>query len=209
MSWGTSAAGEVVMVEYGRRNAIGVVFGPGAADPAREIKPIAARVRSDGPVLPPLSVELARHITTHYLAPPALVVRAMLAPGMLERVERSIAARHGRHAQSGVAHPATRGAGEARAPRADHGCRSRGARRRQRRPTRRETARLARGAACQPVMPRSPRPSCRRVTEPRPSGASPPAAYVDSEVGQGRAPAARGPARSVAGNHPERRGSDA
>ena len=81
--------GEVVMVEYGRRNVIGIVFGESAGDPDREIKPIAARVRSDGPLLPPLSVKLARHVTEHYLAPPALVVRAMLAPGMLERVERT------------------------------------------------------------------------------------------------------------------------
>ena len=85
-------AGEVVMVEYGRRNVIGVVFAESTAQPEREIKPIAARVRSDGPLLPPLSVALARHITRHYLAPPALVVRAMLAPGMLERVERTITA---------------------------------------------------------------------------------------------------------------------
>ena len=83
-------AGEVVMVEYGRRNVIGVVFGDTAELPEREIKPIVARVRSDGPLLPPLSIALARHVTAHYLAPPALVVRSILAPGMLERVERTI-----------------------------------------------------------------------------------------------------------------------
>ena len=83
--------GEAVLVEYGRRKAIGVVLGVGdSPDPGRETKPIVARVRSDGPLLPPLQVELARHISSHYLAPPALVVRAMLAPGMLERVERVV-----------------------------------------------------------------------------------------------------------------------
>src|SRR5688572_4435047 len=84
---GDVATGEAVLVEYGRRNAIGVVLGE-AGDPDRNTKPVIARVRSDGPLLPQLQVALARHITAHYLAPPALVVRAMLAPGMLERVER-------------------------------------------------------------------------------------------------------------------------
>jgi primosomal protein N' (replication factor Y) len=91
------AEGEAVLVEYGRRKAIGIVFGrsegagtgAGAA-PDRETKPVVARVRSDGPLLPLLQVRLARHIATHYLAPPALVVRAMLAPGMLETVERVV-----------------------------------------------------------------------------------------------------------------------
>ncbi|MEO6349822.1 MAG: primosomal protein N' [Candidatus Limnocylindrales bacterium] len=89
------AEGEAVLVEYGRRKAIGVVLGrastvaaPGEAD--RPTKPISARVRSDGPLLPPTQVALARHIATHYLAPPALVVRAMLAPGMLETVVRVV-----------------------------------------------------------------------------------------------------------------------
>ena len=85
-------AGEAVMVEYGRRNAIGVVFGPAGSDPGRATKPVLARIRSDGPLLPQLQVDLARFVTGHYLAPPALVVRAMLAPGMLERVERVVRA---------------------------------------------------------------------------------------------------------------------
>ena len=45
------------------------------------------RVRADGPLLPPLSLALARSIADHYLAPPALVLRAMLPPGLLERLE--------------------------------------------------------------------------------------------------------------------------
>src|SRR3954454_8881472 len=85
---GDVVAGEAVLVDYGRRRALGVVMGTTLEQPEREIKPILARVRSDGPLLPPLQVELARHIARHYLAPPALVLRAMLAPGMLERVER-------------------------------------------------------------------------------------------------------------------------
>lgn len=86
--FGDVAPGEVVLVEYGRRRALGVVMAATDQPPDREIKPILARVRSDKPLLPPLQVELARHISSHYLAPPAMVMRAMLAPGMLERVER-------------------------------------------------------------------------------------------------------------------------
>ena len=85
---GTVTPGEAVLVEYGRRRALGVVTSATREPPDREIKPILARVRSDGPLLPPLQVELSRFVASHYLAPPAMVMRAMLAPGMLERVER-------------------------------------------------------------------------------------------------------------------------
>ncbi|MEP7360702.1 MAG: primosomal protein N' [Chloroflexota bacterium] len=80
--------GEAVLVEYGRRRALGIVMAKSAVAPDRPTKPIVARVRSDGPLLAPLQVALAQHITRHYLAPPALVIRQMLAPGALERVER-------------------------------------------------------------------------------------------------------------------------
>jgi primosomal protein N' (replication factor Y) len=83
-------AGEAVLVEYGRRRALGLVMAVSSTAPDRETKPVLARIRSDGPLLPPLQIELARHICAHYLAPPALVLRSMLAPGMLERVERVI-----------------------------------------------------------------------------------------------------------------------
>jgi primosomal protein N' (replication factor Y) len=82
--------GEAVLVEYGRRRALGIVMSVSDEPPARETKAVEARVRSDGPLLPPLQVALAQHITRHYLAPPALVIRQMLAPGALERVERVI-----------------------------------------------------------------------------------------------------------------------
>ncbi len=84
-------AGDAVIVEFGRRQALGVVVGDAApeSDPAnaRPTKPLLARVRSDGPLLPALSVELARWIAGHYLAPLSSVIRAMLPPGMLERLE--------------------------------------------------------------------------------------------------------------------------
>ncbi|MEP7378635.1 MAG: primosomal protein N' [Chloroflexota bacterium] len=83
-------AGEAVLVEYGRRRALGIVMEVRADGPDRATKPILARVRSDGALLPLLQVALAQHICRHYLAPPALVIRQMLAPGALERVERVV-----------------------------------------------------------------------------------------------------------------------
>jgi len=79
--------GEAVLVEFGRRQALAVVLGTAEPPDGVALKPIADRIRSDGPLLPPLSLELARWIAGHYLAPPALVVRAMLPPGLLERLD--------------------------------------------------------------------------------------------------------------------------
>ena len=61
--------------------------GSAARRAARALKPVAARVRSDGPLLPPLSLGSAARIADRYLAPLAVVIRAMLPPGMLERLE--------------------------------------------------------------------------------------------------------------------------
>ncbi|MDA8237595.1 MAG: primosomal protein N' [Chloroflexi bacterium] len=81
------APGEVVLVSWGRRQALGIVLAD-ATPPAGVLpRPLAARVRSDGPLLPPLALALARAIAEHYLAPVALVVRAMLPPGLLERLD--------------------------------------------------------------------------------------------------------------------------
>src|SRR6476661_7983014 len=79
--------GEAVLVEFGRRQALGVILGEAAASPGITPRPIVDRVRADGPLLPPLGLALAREIARHYLAPPALVIRAMLPPGLLERLE--------------------------------------------------------------------------------------------------------------------------
>jgi primosomal protein N' (replication factor Y) len=78
--------GEAVLVEYGRRQALAVVLGA-ASRPAVATKPVLDRVRADGPLLPPTTLALARWISSTYLAPPALVIRAMLPPGFLERLE--------------------------------------------------------------------------------------------------------------------------
>ena len=80
--------GEAVLVEFGRgRQALGVVVGEAGRDLAVDPKPILARVRADGPLLPPLSLAFALWISGEYLAPPAAVLRSMLPPGMLERLE--------------------------------------------------------------------------------------------------------------------------
>jgi len=81
--------GEAVLVPFGRggRQAIGIVVGPGQAPGSTDLRPIAARIRSDGPLLPPLTLSLAAALGDRYLAPLAMVIRAMLPPGMLERLE--------------------------------------------------------------------------------------------------------------------------
>ncbi len=81
------APGEAVLVEFGRRQALGIVLGTGEAVPGIEAKPVLDRVRADGPLLPELGMRLAAWIAEHYLAPPAITLRAMLPPGMLERLE--------------------------------------------------------------------------------------------------------------------------
>jgi len=79
--------GEAVLVEFGRRQALGIVLDQAAAPDGIAAKPILDRVRADGPLLAPSSIEFARLIAATYLAPPAMVLRAMLPPGMLERLE--------------------------------------------------------------------------------------------------------------------------
>ena len=79
--------GEAVLVEFGRRQALAIVLGAGEPVPGIDPKPILARVRADGPLLPPLAMRLAAWISEHYLAPPAITLRAMLPPGLLERLE--------------------------------------------------------------------------------------------------------------------------
>jgi primosomal protein N' (replication factor Y) (superfamily II helicase) len=79
--------GEAVLVEFGRRQALGIVLGAASSSGGTTPKPILDRVRSDGPLLPGLTLSLARWVAAHYLAPPALVIRSMLPPGLLERLE--------------------------------------------------------------------------------------------------------------------------
>jgi len=80
--------GEAVLVEFGRsRQALGVVLGPSVDVTGMTLKPILARVNADGPLVPPLTLDFARWISSEYLAPPATTLRSMLPPAMLERLE--------------------------------------------------------------------------------------------------------------------------
>ncbi|MGH2407511.1 MAG: replication restart helicase PriA [Candidatus Limnocylindrales bacterium] len=82
------ASGEAVIVTFGRRQVLAIVLGEASTAPVGiEVRPILERVRSDAPLLPRLQLDLVRHVAQHYLAPAALVVRAALAPGTLERLE--------------------------------------------------------------------------------------------------------------------------
>lgn len=79
--------GEAILVEFGKRQALGIIVADTDRAPAAPPRPIVDRIRADGPLLPPLGLALAGWIAGHYLAPPALVLRAMLPPGLLERLE--------------------------------------------------------------------------------------------------------------------------
>ena len=107
--------GEAVLVEFGRRQALGIVLGQGEAVPGIEAKPILDRVRADGPLLPALGMRLATWISGHYLAPPALTLRAMLPPGMLERLEL-VAERRPTDPDDGTAADPAEGPAEEAAP---------------------------------------------------------------------------------------------
>jgi primosomal protein N' (replication factor Y) len=102
------ADGEAVLVEFGRRQALGIVLGPAAGTGGAAPKPILERVRADGPLLPGSTLSFARWIASHYLAPPALVIRSMLPPGLLERLEL-VAERVPDREGAGVADGAARG----------------------------------------------------------------------------------------------------
>jgi primosomal protein N' (replication factor Y) len=79
--------GDAVLVDFGRRQAVGVILGPATGKPAGPTKPVRTKIRTDGPLLPPLTLALVDRVARHYLAPPAAVIRAALPPGFLERLE--------------------------------------------------------------------------------------------------------------------------
>jgi len=102
---GVVMPGEAVIVEYGRRQALGIVLGDASPPSGIALKAILARVHSGGPLLPPLQVALVRAVASHYLAPIALVVRASLPPGLLERLELVATARDTHGALDSVSDP--------------------------------------------------------------------------------------------------------
>src|SRR3954465_14777448 len=52
-------AGEAVLVEFGRRQALGIVLGDAGPPEGIAAKPIVSRVRADGPLLPALAARFA------------------------------------------------------------------------------------------------------------------------------------------------------
>jgi primosomal protein N' (replication factor Y) len=99
--------GEAVLVEFGRRQALGIVLSLGGGERSPDpqsaedaLKPILARVRADGPLLPALTLAFARWLAAEYLAPPAAVIRSMLPPGILERLELIVELQPGADAAS-------------------------------------------------------------------------------------------------------------
>jgi primosomal protein N' len=57
--------GEAVLVEFGKRQALGIVLGSAASSGDVAPKAIVDRVRADGPLLPGLALSLARWIAGH------------------------------------------------------------------------------------------------------------------------------------------------
>jgi len=91
---GEVGIGDVVVVPFGGRRAIGIVtsnMGALPPPPGVTLKRAEAKL-SDGSVIGPLGMGLAESIATHWLAPLALTVRSLLPPGLLDKVEVAIRA---------------------------------------------------------------------------------------------------------------------
>jgi primosomal protein N' (replication factor Y) len=71
-----------VRVPFGQRREIGILHSLADAPPGRSLKDIA-EVLDDGPVLSPALLHLCRWTSDYYAAPPGLVFRAALPPGLL------------------------------------------------------------------------------------------------------------------------------
>ena len=98
--------GEAVLVEFGKRQALGVVLAEAASNllaPGVAAKPILERVRADGPLLPALTIGLARWIADHLPGPGIArhprdaAARSPRAPRAGRRADRHAAIGHRRH----------------------------------------------------------------------------------------------------------------
>ena len=74
--------GARVRVPFGRGREIGIVHSIADTPPGRSVKDIA-EVLDDGPVLSPALLHLCRWTSDYYAAPPGLVYRTALPPGLL------------------------------------------------------------------------------------------------------------------------------
>ena len=85
---GTIEVGHRVRVPFGRRLVTGFVYGLDQAAPVLELKPIQALIDEE-PVLPPILVEMAGFVASHYVVPIDEVIRAVVPPRVRAVVSRS------------------------------------------------------------------------------------------------------------------------
>lgn len=86
--------GDAVIVPFGGRRAIGIVtssLGEIPPQPGVTLKRVEAKL-GDEPVMGPLGMQFAEAVAARWLAPLALVIRTLLPPGLLDKVEVAIRA---------------------------------------------------------------------------------------------------------------------
>lgn len=83
------AIGQLIQVPFGRRRLQGIVVGLTDSAPVSETKDIEEIVIPE-PVLSPVQIDLARWISSYYLAPLFRCLRLMLPPGLERRAELTV-----------------------------------------------------------------------------------------------------------------------
>lgn len=86
---GIVEVGHRVRVPFGKRSVTGFVYALQPGAPVLELKPIQALVDEE-PVLPPLLLELAGFVASHYVVPLDEVIRAIVPPRVRAIVTRSV-----------------------------------------------------------------------------------------------------------------------
>ena len=85
------AAGDFVVVPLGRRETIGVVWGPGTGEvPGHKLKPVIARL--DVPPLPEVTRRFVDRVAAYTLAPPGAVLRMSMSVSAALEPPRTLAA---------------------------------------------------------------------------------------------------------------------
>ena len=85
---GTIEVGHRVRVPFGKRLVTGFVYGLEPAAAVLELKPIQGLVDQE-PVLPPMLIEMAGFVSSHYVVPIDEVIRAVVPPRVRAIVSRS------------------------------------------------------------------------------------------------------------------------
>src|SRR6516162_4611113 len=85
------AAGDFVVAPLGRRETIGVVWGPGTGEvPGHKLKPVIARL--DVPPLPEVTRRFVDRVAAYTLAPPGAVLRMAMSVSAALEPPRMLAA---------------------------------------------------------------------------------------------------------------------